>query len=293
LYNGLLPFGLKKNSQGIPVPDPETYPGLLLAFRLAAEGRSDREVAEALNAAGYRSTGNRGHNPFTRDSVCILLQNRFYLGELPAGRGGWTGGAHEAVLDDALFEAVRRAREANRTSPAVRVRWAATVSSLSGLAGCGRCGGRLHFYTDKRGRGRVFCYQRQQTARCAFRPSFLAGLEEQLVASLATFHLPDEAVAQLVALDAGARAGRDGDERRRAEIAGRLARIKELYGWGDLNREAYQAERERLQAELAALRRSADQAAAIAGLAAYLRDLPAAWRAADGAERNRIARLVF
>ncbi|MGH2588744.1 MAG: recombinase family protein, partial [Dehalococcoidia bacterium] len=31
LYNGLLPFGVKKNSQGVPVPDPETYPGLLLA----------------------------------------------------------------------------------------------------------------------------------------------------------------------------------------------------------------------------------------------------------------------
>ena len=24
LHNGLLPFGVKKNSQGIPVPDPDT-----------------------------------------------------------------------------------------------------------------------------------------------------------------------------------------------------------------------------------------------------------------------------
>ena len=38
---------------------------------------------------------------------------------------------------------------------------------------------------------------------------------------------------------------------------------------------------------------AADQADALGGLAAFLRDLPAAWRAADGAERNRIARLVF
>ena len=150
------------------------------------------------------------------------------------------------------------------------MRRAATVYSLSGLAVCGHCGGRLHFYTDKQGRGRVFCYQCQQTARCAFRSSFLAGLEEQLVAYLATFHLPDEAMAQLVALVEGAHAGRD-DERRRTEIAGRLARIKELYGWGDLSRQAYQAEPERLQAELAALRGAADQAAAIAGLAACLR----------------------
>src|SRR5436853_186146 len=48
LYNGLLPFGIKKNDDGIPVPDPETYPGLLQAFRLAADGNSDRQIAEAL-----------------------------------------------------------------------------------------------------------------------------------------------------------------------------------------------------------------------------------------------------
>ena len=83
-----MPFGLKKHADsGLPVPDPETYPGLLLAFRLAAEGKSDREVADALNAAGYRTTGNRGRNPFTKDTVCRLLQNRFYLGELPDGEG--------------------------------------------------------------------------------------------------------------------------------------------------------------------------------------------------------------
>ena len=64
LYNGLVPFGLKKHAEtGLPVPDPETYPGLLLAFQLAAQGKSDREVADALNTAGYRTTGNRGRNP--------------------------------------------------------------------------------------------------------------------------------------------------------------------------------------------------------------------------------------
>src|SRR5215203_5364048 len=74
LYNGLLPFGLKKNEDGIPIPDPETFPGMLLAFRLAAEGKSDRQVAEALNASGYRTTGNRGPNLFTKDTVCRMLK---------------------------------------------------------------------------------------------------------------------------------------------------------------------------------------------------------------------------
>ncbi|MGI8404659.1 MAG: recombinase family protein, partial [Thermomicrobiales bacterium] len=36
LHNGLLPFGVKKNSDGQIVPDPDNYSGLLLAFSTAA-----------------------------------------------------------------------------------------------------------------------------------------------------------------------------------------------------------------------------------------------------------------
>ncbi len=61
----------------------------MLAFTLAAGGKTDREIARALNDAGYRTTGNRGANPFTKDTVRPMLQNRFYLGELPDGEGGW------------------------------------------------------------------------------------------------------------------------------------------------------------------------------------------------------------
>ena len=128
---------------------PDTYPGLLLAFQLAAEGKSDREVADALNAAGYRTTGNRGRNPFTKDTVCRMLKNRFYLGELPDGEGGWLPGAHHAVLDPNLFEQAQKMRAANRTNSA-EVNHRHRRYSLSGLAICGHCGGPLHFQTSKR-----------------------------------------------------------------------------------------------------------------------------------------------
>jgi DNA invertase Pin-like site-specific DNA recombinase len=118
LCNGLLPFGLKKNADGQAVPDPTTYPGLLLAYRLAAEGKSDREVANALNTAGYRTTGNRSRNLFTKDTVRPILVNRFYLGELPDGPGGWRSGAHAVVLDAELFDEAQRVRALNRTGSA-------------------------------------------------------------------------------------------------------------------------------------------------------------------------------
>ena len=68
LYCGLLPFGTKKGENGIPTPDPNTYPGLVMAFELASKGKTDREVAQALNANEYRTAGNRGNRPFAKDS---------------------------------------------------------------------------------------------------------------------------------------------------------------------------------------------------------------------------------
>ena len=45
LYCGPLPFGVMKGEDGVPIPDPTTHPGLALAFEMATEGKSDREVA--------------------------------------------------------------------------------------------------------------------------------------------------------------------------------------------------------------------------------------------------------
>ncbi len=301
LYNGLLPFGLKKsgvtdrtdrNDSVVPVPDPETYPGLLLAFRLAAEGKSDRDVAEKLNAAGYRTTGNRGRNPFTKDTVCRLLQNRFYLGELPNGQGGWISGSHQAVLDPDLFAEAQRTREANQTSPA-KVNHRHRRYSLSGLAMCGYCGGPLHFHTSKGGRARVYCYQARQTTACGQRSVFLDGIDDQVAGYLATFALPEGMVERIVELHEHARDNRDETERQRRDIDGRLERLKRMYEWGDLTEAAYLADRERLRTEQATLTTSTDWAAVLTNAAEFLRDLPTAWAAADSEQRNALARIVF
>ncbi len=294
LYNGMLPFGIKKNSSGIPVPDPETYAGLLLAFQLAAAGKSDREVAQALNAAGYRTTGNRGRNPFTKDTVCRLLQNRFFLGELPDGSGDWIMGAHEPVLDDALFDRAQEARRENRTAPGPRsVPSTRRTHSLSGLGVCGYCGGRLHIQTDRHGRARIYCYRGSQGPACPQRSVKIDGIEAQVRQYLATFHLPDETVTEIIDLYDRASDQRDHSEDRRREIANRLERIRELYKWGDLTREAYAAERDQLGTDLSTLTGTTDRANIMAQAAAFLRDLPAAWDAATPNERNALARLVF
>src|SRR5215213_762541 len=237
LFNGLLPFGLKTNSDGLPVPDPDTYSGLVHAFRLAAEGKSDREVATVLNSDGFRTTGNRGRNPFTKDTVCVLLQNRFYLGELPDGEGRHVPAAHQPVLDVELFEQAQQARAANRRAPGPKsVPPGKRTHSLSGLGTCAHCGSRLHVMTDRHSKARIYCYASRQGQRCGQRSVHLDLIEAQLASLLRTFHLPDETVAEVVRLYEGANDQRDDAERRRREIGARIERIAEMYKWGDLTR---------------------------------------------------------
>lgn len=150
MYNGHLPFGAKKGPNGVPIPDDEAKwrdvatraeiapaDGLRLAFALAASGQPDLVIAQALNAAGYRTDGNRGRNPFSKDTIRPILRNRFSLGEIPDGDGGWVPGRHAPMIDAAILDAVQSARSHN-TSRRRRVPtehlapWA-----LSGPATCG------------------------------------------------------------------------------------------------------------------------------------------------------------
>ena len=293
-HNGLLPYGLKTNADGIPVPDPDTYPGLLLAFRASAEGKSDRGVAEALNAAGYRTTGNRGRNLFTKDTVCRLLQNRFYLGELPDGTGGWVPAVHEPVLDGELFDRAEQARAANRRAVGPRsVVPTRRTHSLSGLGTCGHCDGRLHLQTDRRGTTRIYCYRGRQGPACPQRSAHLDSIEEQLASYLGRFRLPDSTVDELVLLHERASDQADDADRRRLDVTGRLERIREFCKWGDMTQAAYIAERGHLETQLESFEGTIDRAAMLRQAAAYLRDLPAAWSAASPEQRNALARLVF
>jgi len=131
LYNGILPFGVMKGLDGMPKPHdgiwhirdkngnvvqerPATYDGLLLAFELAARGETDRDIAHALNARGYRTWGTHGSNPFSKDTVGGMLQNHFYIGELPDGKGGWLKGKHSPIVHLELFEATQEARARRR-----------------------------------------------------------------------------------------------------------------------------------------------------------------------------------
>lgn len=279
LHNGLLPFGVKTNSAGLPVPDPTTYPGLLLAFEKAATGASDREVAIALNGSGYRTTGNRGQNPFSKDTMRALLQNRFYLGELPDGDGGWMPGAHDPLLDDDLFQAAQEAR-ARRAATPLPIRRQARVYSLSGVLRCHRCGGTLHLHRDG-GRVRAYCYRGRQGAKCDQRSTFLDVYENQIVDYLATFTIPDGYRDILVAAQERLLSTDDDVEASRRRLQSQLRNTQTLFELSDITKADYLERRGRIQRSLEATKPLPDYTDTLERAASFLTDLPAAWRAAN------------
>ncbi len=292
LYNGLLPFGAGKDTGGAVVADPGAYEGLLLAFRTAAEGKSDREVADVLNLAGFRTTGNRGPNPFSKDTVRKILTNRFYLGELPDQDAGWIPGQQAPLIESGLFERVQQVRLMN-SSGVAKVRRNHRRYSLTGLAACGHCGGKLHFNTSPNGHARYYCYQRQQSTKCPQRSGMLRFVDDQLAEFLSTFKLPENIVTDLLAMYEHIADGRDNSAARTRELTLRLNRIKELYSWGDMKRTDYLSEREHLQLEIASLTARSDQRELLSQASMFLNDLPAAWHQGQPAQRNALANLTF
>lgn len=105
MWNGTLPFGYRTDEiTGEPVPHEVNAEGLRRAFEAYSTGRySDREIAEFLNDMGYRTTGNWGERPFTKDTVTRLLQNAFYLGYTKY-KGELYPGKHPPLIDQKLFD---------------------------------------------------------------------------------------------------------------------------------------------------------------------------------------------
>jgi hypothetical protein len=293
LYNGLLPFGAKKGDDGIPVADPVNYPGLLLAFTLAAQGKTDREVARALNDAGYRTTGNRGPNPFTKDTVRVILQNRFYLGELPGEASDWVPGKHAALIDPALFAAAQTARERNTRRP-LRTAGPGRPWALSGIAICS-CGASIVANGRPNGQRSLRCAGRAQGSAC-IEPSFYEDvLDEQLTEGiLARFAVSPEERERLVAAWLERQDQSSDATRARARIETGLARLKELYLAGDLEADEYYRRRAGLLAERETLPAGAVESESVGRrLAGFLADLRSVWAVATPDERNRLARQLF
>jgi len=260
LYCGLLPFGAMKGEDGVPVPDVRevdngfgvvrNYEGLLLAFAETID-KGDREVAILLNSRGYRTTGNQGANLFSRDTVRDMLQNRFYIGELPDGNGGWIKGKHKPLVPLEVFEAAQRARARRSTRPNT-IRADAKPCSLSGVARCADCGGTMRVLRAH-GRVRLVCTNRIKNGTCSQPSGYLDLYEEQLLEYLSSFHIPEDYQCRILEAHRKLQSAYDDISKRKVVLERHLQRVKELYEWGHKSKEEYRADYNMIQAQLQSL----------------------------------------
>ena len=292
LYNGLLPFGVTKGEDGVPTPHPDTSAGLNLIFDLASQGKSDRQVAMAMNAEGYRTAGNSGGRTFSKDSVRGVLTNRFYLGELPNGENGWVDGVHEPLVPLETFEQVQEIRARNRSKPHT-VKRTARVYSLSGVLRCTECEGPMWIHQSTKGRARIYCRDRGKKGDCANRGTFLDVYEDQVLEYLRRFVIPEDYRERIMALYRGLEAEEDSSEQARGELEGRLARLRKLFEWGDIEEDAYLADSNEVKEELARLAPVKSDVFILGRLEGFLMDVSEAWWHATPDQRNRLARQLF
>ena len=292
LYCGLLPFGSVKGEDGVPVPHPDTYPGLVLAFELAAEGKSDRAVTNVLNTHGYRTAGNRGSRPFTKDTVRDMLQNRFYVSELPNDSGGWIQAKHEPFVSEELFNMAQEQRVRRRRIRHT-VNTKAKTFSLSTLMWCRKCGAKIRIQRSPRGEPRVYCAGRAQGLGCECKGTFLKIYEDQVRWYLENFVIPEDYQEKILEAHRRLQSAYDDTEKQRATLNARLERLGERYDWGHIAKEKYWVEYDDIQRQLRELAPADETTGNLDRLARFLANVADAWDEADQDQRNRLAKTLF
>jgi len=292
LYCGSLPFGAMKGKNGVPKPDPDTYPGLKLAFELRAQGKTDRQIAMVFNDKGYRTSGNHGSNPFSNDTVAGILTNHFYIGELTDGNGGHIKAKHKPFIDMELWNDAQESRARNRRSP-VHCSSKGTLSSLTGYAYCWKCKGRMRTGSTKNGKKRIMCSEKVKGTGCIQKSAIIDVYERQIEAYLENFIIPDNYHEQILEMQKKLEASFDENENRRNELINRLERNKRLFKWGDISETDYLIERSQIKNELDRLTPYVYNAAALEKLVELLKSVPQMWKEANPEQRNVLGRQLF
>src|SRR5262249_30811829 len=129
----------------------------------------------------------------------------------------------------------------------------ATIYSLSGLLRCVHCRERMRVVRTENGRVRYHCRSKAHGLGRSGKGSFLDVYEEKVVCDLAEVALPDDWRRLLLDEAALDHASGQDTEHQRRQLEARLVRLRELYSWGDLSRDEYQVERDRIERELSRL----------------------------------------
>jgi len=148
LPNGDIPFGYRwTGPKSPPEHDPDEFPGLRLIGELRMQGKTAEYIAEAVNAAGYRTGSKRfGARLFTIDTINAITRCEFYAGFAPGDdrgtivyKGQRFRGQHPAAFTFEEWQRVRIGTRLNYKAPQ-RSEQAQRVYEFSGYVVCVHCG---------------------------------------------------------------------------------------------------------------------------------------------------------
>ena len=137
---GRVPYGYVADRQKQLTVQQREAEHVRRMFELAAEGKRPQEIAAIANKQGWRTRAVQpgSRRLWTARQVLKLLSNPTYAGWIHNGTGTLPG-RHQAIVDQTLFDQVRKSIEARRSRSPGRSRQTVTWP-LRGILKCGRCG---------------------------------------------------------------------------------------------------------------------------------------------------------
>lgn len=187
---GNVPLGYDVVAKRLVV-NPDEAERVRAIFRLYLEKGSLLTTVEELNARGWRTkswTGKKGQQVasyvWSIESLRQLLSRVVYRGLIKAGKKTYPG-VHEAIVDEALWDAVQQRKRRMTSSPRIagRNKYGAL---LKAILFCGECGSTMN-HSVSGAEGRRYQYYDCNASRrfgrntCPSRPVPVAQIDEFVV----------------------------------------------------------------------------------------------------------------
>lgn len=304
------------------VPHPIDSQAVQHAYQLYLQGdTTDRQVAEALNQfqvetpvgrrVQVRSRGKPGQlpGPFTKEMVRNMLQNIFYIGEVPYYGSVYNGqrvvkftrvqkhlqGQHSPLISEAQLDQALKLRDLRNKAPQGqgRVRRPARVYLLQGLLDCSRCGAPMHSQSGSGNARRHSCWSRVRGTGSCTQPSVKADvLEGELFTQLDQLRLPavwQEEIIGYVLEDEGLEV----ILAQRKLLQEHFDIIQALYRKQEISRQIYRAEWLAYERGMAALSLDRRADVDLDWARRLLADFPTLWSLLTDLERKEMVRALL
>jgi site-specific DNA recombinase len=261
-----------------------------LIFELySSSNYSDLKLAEEMNRRGFLMLHKGARVAFQKDSIQSILTNPFYIGVVRY-QGEERPGVHEPLISRDLWNQVQniRARRAKRPGKAIIH---GPGGLLSELAYCGKCGARLWWNA-----GRYLCGRRRRfgVAACDASMILATKIEPIVLDVLRNLSLiaplRDAVIAVVQERLERPTTGGDIDA---AALHAQIARLKEMYEWGDLDKAAYLRKREQLQRQLTRAHEHAPRVLDLERATLLLSNITELLDVANDAQRRGLIQSVF